>query len=151
MWDDGTAQKVTADAIAIHKRFDGAFTQGGSTGMVRAFIDAGHPFIPMSIEAENGARKLCAKHSAEGLKCSSAGQTPALVSIAIKAAIAALQGHIVPQMISVPLPYVEDPNFKDGEDFYSDLSDNFSVARAPPACGVSFSVTDSAPQAEADE
>ena len=31
-WDDGTAQKVTADAIAIHKHFVGIYTQGGSTG-----------------------------------------------------------------------------------------------------------------------
>ena len=136
MWDDGTAQKVTADAIAVHKKFDGAYTQGGSTGMIRAFMDAGHPFIPSSNEGENGARKLCAEHSADGLKCSSAGQTPALVAIAIKAALAALQGEVVPQYVSVPIPYVEDPNFKDGENFYSDQTDNFFVANAFPACGV---------------
>jgi len=151
MWDDGTAQKATADAIAIHKSFDGAYTQGGSTGMVRAFMDAGHPFIPMSNEGENGARKLCAEHSADGLKCSSAGQTPALVAIAIKAALAALQGEVVPQMVSVPIPYVEDPNFKDGENFYSDQTDNFFVANAFPACGVSFSAKDIMTQTEADQ
>lgn len=151
MWDDGTAQKATADAIAVHKQFDGAYTQGGSTGMIRAFMDAGHPFIPMSNEGENGARKLCAEHSADGLKCSSAGQTPALVAIAIKAAIAALQGEVVPQMVSVPIPYVEDPNFKDGENFYSDQTDNFFVANAFPACGVSFSATDIMTQTEADQ
>jgi ribose transport system substrate-binding protein len=151
MWDDGTAQKVTADAIAVHKQFDGAYTQGGSTGMVRAFMDAGHAFIPMSNEGENGARKLCAEHSGEGLKCSSAGQTPALVAIAIKAAIAALQGEVVPQMVSVPIPYVEDPNFKDGENFYSDQTDNFFVANAFPACGVSFSAKDIMTQTEADQ
>ena len=151
MWDDGTAQKATADAIAVHKKFDGAYTQGGSTGMIRAFMDAGHPFIPMSNEGENGARKLCAEHSAEGLKCSSAGQTPALVAIAIKAAIAALQGEVVAQYISVPIPYVEDPNFKDGENFYSDQTDNFFVANAFPPCGVSFSATDIMTQTEADQ
>jgi ribose transport system substrate-binding protein len=151
MWDDGTAQKVTADAIAVHKHFDGAYTQGGSTGMIRAFMDAGHPFIPMSNEAENGARKLCAEHTGEGLKCSSAGQTPALVAIAIKSALAALQGEAVPQYVSVPIPYVEDPNFKDGENFYSDQTDNFFVANAFPACGVSFSATDIMSQTEADQ
>ena len=150
-WDDGTAQKATADAIAVHKEFVGAYTQGGSTGMLRAFLDAGHPFIPVSNEAENGARKLCAEHSGEGLKCSSAGQTPALVAIAIKAAISALQGEVVPQYISVPIPYVEDPNFKDGENFYSDQTDNFFVANAFPACGVSFSATDIMSQTEADQ
>ena len=55
-WDDGTAQKVTADAIAVHKKFDGITVQGGSTGTVRAMIDAGHPFVPVAGEAENGFR-----------------------------------------------------------------------------------------------
>ena len=32
-WDDGTAQKATADALAVHGKFDGLFTQGGSTGV----------------------------------------------------------------------------------------------------------------------
>ena len=30
-WDDGTSQKVVADALAVHGQFDGMFTQGGST------------------------------------------------------------------------------------------------------------------------
>src|SRR5450631_4751977 len=55
-WDDGTAQKVTADAIAVHGKFDGVFTQGGSTGSVRAMMDAKHPFVPMAGEGENGFR-----------------------------------------------------------------------------------------------
>ena len=90
-------RRSTADAIAVHKKFDGMFSQGGSTGTVRALMDAGHPFIPVSGEAENGFRKLCAEHAADGLECSSAGQTPGLVAIAIKAAIAALQGEVIPQ------------------------------------------------------
>ena len=59
-WDDGTAQKVVADAVAVHKKFDGMFVQGGSTGAVRALIDAKHKMIPVAGEAENGFRKLCA-------------------------------------------------------------------------------------------
>ena len=106
-WDDGTAQKVVADAIAIHKKFDGMYVQGGTTGAVRALIDAKHPFIPVSGEGENGFRKLCADHANEGLLCSSATQSPALVSIAIKTAITALKGETLPQLISVPIPYAE--------------------------------------------
>ena len=49
-WDDGTAQKVTADAIAVHKHFDGMTAQGGSTGMVRAFMDAKQSFVPAAAE-----------------------------------------------------------------------------------------------------
>ena len=103
-WDDGTAQKVTADAIAVHGHFDGVFTQGGSTGTVRAMMDAKHPFVPISGEGENGFRKQIADHAKDGLKGMSYGQSPALVAISIKAAITALQGNLMPQLISMPIP-----------------------------------------------
>ena len=50
-WDDGTAQKVTADAIAVHGQFDAVTVQGGSTGTVQAMMDAGHPFVPVAGES----------------------------------------------------------------------------------------------------
>jgi ribose transport system substrate-binding protein len=137
-WDDGTAQKVVADAIAVHKKFDGMYVQGGSTGAVRAFMDAKHPFIPVSGEGENGFRKLCAAHAKEGLRCSSATQSPALVSIAIKTAIAALKGETLPQMVSVPIPYAEADTLKEGVNFYPKLGDNFFVGNTFPACGVTI-------------
>src|SRR4030095_9487891 len=109
-WDDPTAQKVTADAIACHKKFDGITGQGGDTGIVQAMIDAKHPFVPFGGETENGFRKFCAKHAAEGLKCSSAGTGPAQVAVAIKTAIAALEGKVVPQSVKLPLAKAEYPN-----------------------------------------
>ena len=77
-------------------------------------IDAKHPFVPFGGETENGFRKFCAKHAADGLKCSSAGTGPAQVAVAIKTAIAALEGQVVPQSVKLPLAIVEDPNFKEG-------------------------------------
>ncbi|MFO1057113.1 MAG: sugar ABC transporter substrate-binding protein [Dongiaceae bacterium] len=148
-WDDGTAQKVVADALAVHKHFDGIYVQGGSTGTVRALMDAKHPFIPIAGEGENGFRKLCAEHSKDGLKCASAGQTPALVAISIKAAISALKGNVMPQFISVPIPYVEDPNFKAGENYFPDLTDNFFTANEFPPCGVN--ITGQAIMAKSEE
>jgi ribose transport system substrate-binding protein len=138
MWDDGTAQKVTADAVAVHKAFDGVTVQGGSTGTVRALMDAGHGFVPVGGETENGFRKLCSEHSMDGLVCSSAGTGPAQVAVAIKTAIAALDGEVVPQSIKLPLAIVEDPEFEDGENFYSDQSDNFFVGNSFPTCGINF-------------
>src|SRR5215203_3977608 len=85
-WDDPTAQKATADAIAVHKKFDGITAQGGDTGVVQAMIDAGHPFVPFGGETENGFRKFCARFAGEGLNCSSAGTGPAQVAVAIKTA-----------------------------------------------------------------
>ena len=137
-WDDGTAQKVVADAIAIHKKFDGMYVQGGSTGAVRAFIDAKHAFIPVSGEGENGFRKLCAAHAKEGLLCSSATQSPALVSIAIKTAITALKGETLPQLISVPIPYADSASLKENVNYYPALGDNFFVGNNFPACGVNI-------------
>jgi ribose transport system substrate-binding protein len=62
-WDDGTAQKVTADAIAVHGQFDAIAVQGGTTGVVQAMLDAGHPMVPIAGESENGFRKLVAEHA----------------------------------------------------------------------------------------
>lgn len=150
-WDDGTAQKVTADAIAVHGKFDGVFVQGGSTGAVRAMIDAGHPFVPVAGEAENGFRKLCAKHADEGLLCSSAGQSPGLVAIAAKAAITALQGEVLPQYVSVPIPLVEHPDFKAGENYYPDLTDNFFTPNEFPPCGVNITAKEIMSKSEGDQ
>ena len=150
-WDDGTAQKATADAIAIHKKFDGIYTQGGSTGTVRALLDAHHPMIPISGETENGFRKLCAEHAAEGLHCSSAGTGPAQVAVTIKAAIAALEGEKLPQSISLPASYVEFPNIKEGSDFYPKLSDNFFVGNSFPACKIGFTAEEIMGKSEANQ
>ncbi|HEY7764089.1 MAG TPA: sugar ABC transporter substrate-binding protein [Aestuariivirgaceae bacterium] len=150
-WDDGTAQKATADAIAVHKKFDGVTVQGGSTGTIRALIDAGHPFVPVGGETENGFRKYCGAHSGEGLKCSSAGTGPAQVAVAIKTAIAALEGQVVPQSIALPLAIVEDPNFKDGQDFYAEQSDNFFVGNAFPSCGINFTAQEIMGQTKEDQ
>lgn len=137
-WDDGVAQKATADAIATNGPFDGITGQGGDTGIVQAMIDAKHKFVPFGGETENGFRKFCSAHAGEGLKCSSAGTGPAQVAVAIKTAIAALEGQVVPQSVKLPLAIVEDPNFKAGQDFFPDQSDNFFVGNSFPSCGINF-------------
>jgi ribose transport system substrate-binding protein len=137
-WDDGVAQKATADAIATNGPFDGITAQGGDTGVVQAMIDAGHKMVPFGGETENGFRKFCSQFADKGLKCSSAGTGPAQVAVAIKTAITALEGGVVPQSVKLPLAIVEDPNFKAGQDFYPDQSNNFFVGNAFPTCGINF-------------
>jgi ribose transport system substrate-binding protein len=137
-WDDGTGQKAAADAIAVHKHFDGVYTQGGSTGAVRALLDSGHPMIPIAGETENGFRKLCEQYASKGLHCSSAGTGPAQVAVTIKAALTALNGEKVPQSIALPTSYVEYPNIKAGTDFYPDLADSFFVGNSFEACKIGF-------------
>jgi len=138
-WDDGTAQKVTADAIAVHGKFDAILAQGGTTGVVQAMLDAGHPMVPVAGESENGFRKLVAAHSDKGLKGISIGQSPGLVAIAMKAAVSALEGNVMPQLISVPLPIADYKTLKDGVNFWSDLPDNFFTVNEFPPCGVNVS------------
>ncbi|MDL2406104.1 sugar ABC transporter substrate-binding protein [Rhizobium calliandrae] len=137
-WDDGVAQKATADAIATNGPFDGITAQGGDTGVVQAMMDAKHPFVPFGGETENGFRKLCAAHAGDGLKCASAGTGPAQVAVAIKTAIAALEGQVVPQAVKLPTALVSDPDFKEGQDFYPKQSDNFFVGNSFPTCGINF-------------
>lgn len=141
-WDDGTAQKAVADAVSVHKKFDAMFVQAGSTGAVRALMDAKHPLIPVAGADENGFRKLCAANAKDGLLCASIGQSPGLVAISMKAAVAALQGKVMPQMISVPIPQASHPNFKAGENYYPDLTDNFFTTNEFPACDVNLKATD---------
>lgn len=150
-WDDGVSQKAAADAFAVHGHFDGITAQGGDTGVVQAMIDAKQPFVPFGGETENGFRKFCSQYSAEGLKCSSAGSGPAQVAVAIKTAIDALKGKVIPQAINLPLDITEDPDFVEGTNFYSKESDNFFVGNSFPTCGINFSAAEIMGQSEANQ
>jgi ribose transport system substrate-binding protein len=150
-WDDPTSQKVTADAIAVHKKFDAITAQGGDTGVVQAMLDAKHPMVPFAGETENGFRKFCAKYAGQGLKCASGGTGPAQVAVAIKVAIAALEGKVLPQSIKLPLSTVEEPGFKDGANFYATQSDNFFVGNAFPSCGINFTAQEIMGQSEGNK
>jgi ribose transport system substrate-binding protein len=138
-WDDAKAQRAVAQALAAHHKFDAMMVQGGSTGAIRALIDAGHKPIPVATEAENGARKLIAKWASQGGKGLSLGDSPGLSAIAIKATLEGLRGKVLPQKISVPIPAADDTTLKDGENYYSKLSDNFFTPNEFPPCGVNIS------------
>jgi ribose transport system substrate-binding protein len=53
--------------------------------------------------------------------------------------------------VKLPLATTEDPNFKDGENFYSKEGDNFFVGNAFPTCGINFTAQEIMGQSEADE
>ncbi|MCB1462799.1 MAG: ABC transporter substrate-binding protein [Nitratireductor sp.] len=149
-WDDGTTQKVVADAIAVHGQFEAVVGQGGSNGVIQALKDAGHPWVPVAGESENGYRKAVAQYSADGLKGISIGQSPGLVAVAMKAAISAMEGNVMPQLISVPLPVATYKDLKDGQNYWSDLPDNFFTVNEFPPCGVNISGPAIMSQSEAD-
>lgn len=138
-WDDGTAQRVTADALAANGHIDGMIVSGGSTGAVRALMDAKHPFIPVAGEAENGFRKLIAEHGKDGLAGISIGNSPGQSAISMLAAIALLQGKSLPDTVELPNPTATNDNLKAGENYYPQLSDNFFTPNQFPPCGVNIS------------
>jgi ribose transport system substrate-binding protein len=136
MWADGPAQTVMANALGAYPQIDGVWCQGGDTGVVKAFMDAKKPFVPIAGEAENGFRKLAAKNKIPYI---SVGQTPAMVAVSIKLAIDLLKDGIeVPQEINVPLPIVESTTAKEGVDYFPEVKDNFFNAFLLPTCGVMF-------------
>ena len=150
-WDDGVAQKAVADAIAVQGHFDGMSAQGGDTGVVRAMLDAKHPFVPFGGETENGFRKLCAQYGSQGLKCTSAGSGPAQVAVAIKTALAALDGQTIPVAIKLPLDVTDDSKLKAGVNYFPDESDNFFVGNSFPTCGINVSAQEIMKQSQGNQ
>lgn len=135
-WDDGVAQKVTADALASQSSIDAVWCEGGDTGVVRAFLQANKKVPPVAGEAENGFRKLAAKLKFPML---SIGDQPSIGALALEAAIYALQGHKLPQKVAVPLIHVKTDDLKPGVNYYPDKSDSLFADVNIESCGLRFS------------
>jgi ribose transport system substrate-binding protein len=136
-WDPGKAQTATATALAANPDFVGVWCQGGTDGVVRAFIDAGVPLVPVAGEAENGFRKQMLEMS-DQFQGYSIGQTPGLVCVSIRAALSLLMGEPVPLAVSVPLPEAKTDELEPGVNVFPDAPDNFFTATTIPACGVNL-------------
>jgi ribose transport system substrate-binding protein len=134
-WDPGKAQTVTATALAANPDFVGVWCQGGTDGVVRAFIDAGVPLVPVAGEAENGFRKQMLE-MADQFQGYSIGQTPGLVCVSMRAALSLLMGEPVPRAVSVPLPEAKTEDLVPGVNVFPDAPD---TATSIPACGVNLS------------
>jgi ribose transport system substrate-binding protein len=136
-WDPGKAQTATATALAANPDFVGVWCQGGTDGVVRAFLDAGLPLVPVAGEAENGFRKQMLEYK-DQFQGYSIGQTPGLVAVSIRAALSLLMGEPVPLAVSVPLPEAKTDELVPGVNVFPDAPDNFFTATSIPACGVNL-------------
>ncbi|OHV08770.1 hypothetical protein BH688_12180 [Kushneria phosphatilytica] len=134
-WDNGTAQKVTADALASSSGFDAVWSEGGESGIVRAFKQAGAKVPPIGGEGVNGFRQQAAQ---DGFPILSIGQSAALSAMSIKVALQMLQGEQMPQAISVPFNEVASANLKEGVNYFSNVPDSFYAAISIPACDLNF-------------
>jgi len=144
-WDPGAAQQVTATALSTNPDIAGVWCQGGTDGVVRAFLDAQLPLVPVACEAENGFRKqmLQFKDQFQGY---SIGQSPGLVCVAMRAALDRLQGKEVPSAIAVPLPEANTADLVPGVNAFPDLPANFFTTIDIPECGIDLSVEQIAAQ-----
>ena len=136
-WDTGTSQKVVADALATHGRFDGVVSQHGSAGTINAMLAAKHPIVPMGVDGENGVRLLMAKHKIPAISLS---QPPAISAIAFDAAIALLQGERLPQNIFLNIPEATTSQLKDGVNYFSTLPKSFNTGTGFKGCAKPFTV-----------
>lgn len=139
-WDSGTAQKVTADALAAAGHpFDGVWSQGGDDGVIRAFEAAGYKIPPIAGEAENGFRAYAAAHQ---LPILSIGQSAAGSAHAMMVALQMLQGHAMPQHIKAENVPVRTQDLKEGENYYKGVPDSFFCGISIPSCGLEFDAHD---------
>ncbi|KEZ77398.1 sugar ABC transporter substrate-binding protein [Salinisphaera hydrothermalis] len=134
-WDNGTAQKVTANAIASGAKFDAVWSEGGDSGVVNAFKQHGLKMPPIAGEAENGFRLAAAK---DGFPMMSIGQSAGLVALSMKVALSVLQGEKVPQSIQSPLNIVTNDNLEKGKNYFTGVPDSFFDGVSVPDCGLHF-------------
>ncbi len=137
-WDTGTVQKVTADAIAVYGQFDAFICQHGCRGVTNAMEATGHPIVPVGGDAENGFVKALANRHIPGISVStSPGQGP----VAVRAAIALLQGESLPATVNLPTPNVETADMKPNVNYFPDEPDTFETVTGYSSCGTDMVFT----------
>jgi ribose transport system substrate-binding protein len=136
MWDSSVAQRNTAAVLPSLPKIDGIWAQGGTDGVLKAFLAAGRPLPPTAGESENGFRKFMnGSKNGHKLNAFSIGQPPYLVLIALELARRILRHEYPRKSVTVPFPTVSTSTVKPGLTVFPELPDSFFTA-----------VTDTTPQ-----
>jgi ribose transport system substrate-binding protein len=128
MWDSSTAQRNTAAQLSSLPEINGIWAQGGTDGVLKAFIDAKRvPLPPTAGEAENGFRKfmLPAGYLGQNVKGISIGQPPYLVLTALELARQVLAKQRPKGDINIPFPTVTEKTVRNGTTVFPKLPDSF--------------------------
>jgi ribose transport system substrate-binding protein len=126
MWDSATAERNTTAVLPSLPKVDGIWCQGGTDGVLKAFIAAKRtPLPPTAGEAENGFRKFMIGYMGQRVTGISIGQPPFLSIIALELARRILKKEYPRKNITLPFPYVTDQTVKAGETVFPDLPDSF--------------------------
>ncbi|HEY1366428.1 MAG TPA: sugar ABC transporter substrate-binding protein [Gaiellaceae bacterium] len=128
MWDSSTAQRNTAAQLASLPTINGIWAQGGTDGVLKAFINAKRtPLPPTAGEAENGFRKFMLKDGYLGQHVVgiSIGQPPFLVLTALELARQVLAKQRSKGDINIPFPQVTEKTVKNKITVFPKLPDSF--------------------------
>ncbi len=125
-WDSATAEKNTAAILPSLPKIDGIWCQGGTDGVLKAFIAAKRtPLPPTAGEAENGFRKFMLGYMGQKVEGLSIGQPPYLVLVALELARRILHKTYPRRDITIPFPFVTDATVKVGETVFPHMPDSF--------------------------
>lgn len=125
MWDSATAERNTAAILPSLPKIDGIWCQGGTDGVLKAFIAAKRALPPTAGEAENGFRKFMIGYMGQKVDGISIGQPPYLSVVSLDLASRILQGAYPKKDVTIPFPYVTSETVKVGVTVFPDLPDSF--------------------------
>jgi ribose transport system substrate-binding protein len=126
-WDSSSAQRATAAQLPSLPKVDGIWAQGGTDGILKAFIEDGRPLPPTAGEAENGFRKFMMPGGYNGhhVTAISIGQPPYLSVVSLELARQILNGDHPTKSVALPFPVVTNDTIKPGVNVFPDLEDSF--------------------------
>jgi ribose transport system substrate-binding protein len=126
MWDSSTAERNTAAVLPSIPKVDGIWCQGGTDGVLKAFISAGRtPLPPTAGECENGFRKFMVGYMGQKVSGISIGSPPYLSVVSLELARRILAGEYPKKDVDLPLGIVTDETVKVGETVFPDQPDSF--------------------------
>jgi len=125
MWDSSTAERNTAAVLPSLPKIDAIWCQGGTDGVLKAFISANRPLPPTAGEAENGFRKMMLGIGGHTVVGYSAGSPPYLSLIALELSRRILEGSYPKKDISVPNVFLSNADLKLGVNVFTDQPDSF--------------------------
>ncbi len=127
MWDSSTAERNTAAILPSLPKIDGIWCQGGTDGVLKAFVAAGKTPLPVTAgECENGFRKFMAGvNGLPKVDGMSIGSPPYLSVISLELARRILRKEYPRKSIDLPLSVVTSDTVKIGETVFPDQPDSF--------------------------
>lgn len=125
MWDSSTAERNTASILPSLPQIDGIWCQGGTDGVIKAFISANRKLPPVAGEAENGFRRFMVGYNGQKVDGLSIGQPPYLSVISLELARRILRGGYPKKDLVVPLAPLTSDQVKLGETAFADQPDSF--------------------------